>query len=832
MSAKPNGSSQVIGNLSSASTTPSSHIENDHNNVDVRLRLLYKNNLIPKAPYILTVPCDIPYSRHPSQRHSWNVNSLFAIHEEQLQYVSFLYREVTDGVLRPIAGDTEDVMDKRRPPTNNTRSGTATPSNGRRIKMSLSDYVTNKPKAGMAVKAGQPLEANGSANGTAKGPPKETSSQPSPRRGDKRPADAVPTVNSNIPNAEAPSPAKKMRRSPSPRLKDEQPPAAKVAPLKVPPARVNLLPPLLSPTLPASIEAELARIEELELSAASKNLTHQKSNSTASSSSDNKNLSSSHTSSPNSTKSLPSEKRNQSSPTVPGKKPKKEPPRAETAVGKRPSNSETKTASGKRDVGTKATQREVGATKSSFFNYLRDPNSSASAPAIEVKSGRTETGKKKLIVKLKYGKGNKTRVQRLLNLNSKSQPKRVSEVKSSTKDRSKEDSRHDRDRQQDKEARGEKSQEGHDDQKSGKDSRGVNPKDSGKIRQKELPKPAEKRPRPEDEERAREPPAKKQKAPEVPSKVKIRTPTAPAFRSPATTSTGNIQRDQDATPKKQSQATASAPMHRVGSSEAHVRTPRAPPGSAEKASGSGRDMSMSASSDGKRTGDSSSNKDIDAWRNESSKYDNLGKDLKRQADTLFTNELNRKRAVVAAVESVLCYMISFAAQDNKSGERTVTWNSILPYCSFVNGRARPFPLIFGLSLQLSAVCHEMVLAGNMDRHSKSTPPDLADQDDRAKYIKLKTELARSLKAVKGMWSTGLSMLSASELQKNFPVTWAGQAKRYPEEMKEVPGKYGVPYRLPLTSCSSALEAVRVGHSVLMEWCKRENIDVTSKIVLE
>jgi hypothetical protein len=186
MSAKPNGSSQVIGNLSSASTTSSSHIENDYNNVDVRLRLLYKNNLIPKAPYILTVPCDIPYSRHPSQRHSWNVNSLFAIHEEQLQYVSFLYREITDGVLRPIAGDAEDVMDKGKPPTNNTRSGTATPSNGKRIKMSLSDYVTNKPKTGMAVKAGQQLEANGGANGITKGPSKETSSQPSPKRGDKR----------------------------------------------------------------------------------------------------------------------------------------------------------------------------------------------------------------------------------------------------------------------------------------------------------------------------------------------------------------------------------------------------------------------------------------------------------------------------------------------------------------------------------------------------------------------------------------------------------------------------------------------------------------------
>jgi hypothetical protein len=298
-------------------------------------------------------------------------------------------------------------------------------------------------------------------------------------------------------------------------------------------------------------------------------------------------------------------------------------------------------------------QREVGATKSSFFNYLRDPNSPALVPATKAKSGRTEAEKMKLIVKLKYGKRNKIQVQRILNLSTKSQPKKIGEAKSITKDRQKEDSRHDRDRQQDKEGRGEKPREGPDDQKSGRDSRGASSKDPGKIRHKELPKPAEKRPRPTDEERPREPPAKKQKAPEIPGKVKIRTPTASAFKSPAIANTGSIQRDLDATPKKQSQPTASAPMHRVGSSEAYVRTPRAPPGSAEKANGGGRDVSMSASSDGKRTSDSSSNKDIDAWRNESAKYDNLGKDLKRQADLLFLEESNPKRALVVAVESVL-----------------------------------------------------------------------------------------------------------------------------------------------------------------------------------
>ena len=335
---------------------------------------------------------------------------------------------------------------------------------------------------------------------------------------------------------------------------------------------------------------------------------------------------------------------------APGKGPKKELPQAEPVTGKQPTTSEAKTATTNRDVATKAAQREIGATKSSVFKYLRDPNSPALAPAAETKPGRIEPGKRRLVVKLKYGKANKTRVQRLLNLNTKSQPKKAGEAKPTVRDRLKEEPRHDRGRQQDKEGRGEKTQEGQDGQKSGRDPRGASSKDTGKDRQKET---SEKRPRPADEERPREPPAKRHKAPEVLGKAKIRTPTAPAFRSPAIGNTWSVQRDQDATPKRQSQATSSAPMHRVGSSETHVRTPRAPPGSAEKVNGNGRDVSMSATGDGKRANDSSSSKDIDAWRNECTKYNQLGKDLKRHADLLFRDDSKLKQALVVAFESML-----------------------------------------------------------------------------------------------------------------------------------------------------------------------------------
>jgi hypothetical protein len=181
-----------------------------------------------------------------------------------------------------------------------------------------------------------------------------------------------------------------------------------------------------------------------------------------------------------------------------------------------------------------------------------------------------------------------------------------------------------------------------------------------------------------------------------------------------------------------------------------------------------------------------------------------------------------------------CYMISFATEGNRNGngEPVASWKSIPAYCVFVTVKARPFPLIYGLSVQLSAVCHEMALAFDLDNHAKSTPPDSANREEYAKYMKVKTELTNNSRATKEIWSKGLSALSVSDLQKNFPETWAKQAKRYLGELKETPGKYGGPYRLPLTSCSTALEAVRVGHSILKEWCRKENVDIASKVVLE
>ncbi|KAH0559745.1 hypothetical protein GP486_003735 [Trichoglossum hirsutum] len=807
MSAKPNGSSQVIDKLPLASTASSSHIENDQNNVDVRLRLLYKNNLIPKSPYVLTVPSDKPYTRHPSQRYNWTVNSPFGLQEEQLQYVSFLYREVAHGVLIPVGGwDTEDVMDKGKPSTNNTRSGTATPSNSRKVKISLSDYVTNKPKAGTAIKAEQDSEANGSVNGIIKELP-ETSSQPSPKRGEKRPANEMdehplPPEGRNH-KVDSPSPAKKARQSLTTQPKPTPPPPTEAAPPK---RRTKFLPPMLSPTLPPSIETELARIERLELLKESKKPNHQNSASTASSLSDNKNISPSHTPSPNSTRSLPYERRDVSNPKPPEKELKKGFPRTESAAKKPPVASEATIATVKSEVGTKPAKGET----------------EKNAPR-----------RASLLLKLKYGKGNRTRVQRLLN--TKPLPKQASEARYVPKDRPREEPCPERDRQRDKEGRGEKSQERQDDQKSKREPRGVNSKDTERARRKELPKPPEKRPRTADEERPREPPNKRQKATETLNSKKVRNPVAPVSKSAVAANAGNGLKDQDATLKKQSQVTTPAPMHRVGSSEAHARTPQAPPGSAEKANGNGRDVHslMLTTSGGKRMNDSSSNKDIDAWRHEQAKYNQLGRDLKRQADELFRED-DQKRALAVALECLLCYMISFAAEESKlDGERIYhsNWHSILAYCDFVTRQARPFPPLLGLCHQLTAVCHERVFAVDMDRLARLSSPDSMSQEE---FMKFKTGLVENAKAMKVSWNAGLSALSADELQKNFPDTWAKRAKSFlanGEGKREVPGKYGGNYHLPLNSCSTALEAVRVGHSVLREWCKKERVDHTSKIVL-
>jgi len=194
------------------------------------------------------------------------------------------------------------------------------------------------------------------------------------------------------------------------------------------------LPPLLSPTLPASIEEELAKLPSSPPSLNGK-AGHKKTMSLASSSSNTKHLASSRTSSPsltNSVKSYTKEKSTDVNPKTIDQSFLKTETDAKSdrkvlEAGKRPPTAESKPRSRTPEVGNKSVKINGLAGASSFFEGLKTGNytSSVVPPTSAPKIEKPELQKKKL-VRLKIPKSLRKTVGRILQM--KPQPKKIKDI--------------------------------------------------------------------------------------------------------------------------------------------------------------------------------------------------------------------------------------------------------------------------------------------------------------------------------------------------------------------------------------------------------------------
>lgn len=131
---------------------PNTH-HGDLSNTDARLKRI-SDKILPKSPYLLTVPSDRPYNPTPQQLTEWQKGSPFAPDEAPLQYLSFLPRDWDEGLLRVVGNwDNEkgEMMDNATIQANGVRSGTSTPQpgGGPKKKISLSDYKSKAAGIGI-----------------------------------------------------------------------------------------------------------------------------------------------------------------------------------------------------------------------------------------------------------------------------------------------------------------------------------------------------------------------------------------------------------------------------------------------------------------------------------------------------------------------------------------------------------------------------------------------------------------------------------------------------------------------------------------------------------
>ena len=668
--------------------------------------------------------------------------------------------------------------------------------------------------------------------------------------------DEAPSMTIFASKKEAEPPLKKARTSPPPNKVIEKPVVTK--PETGTKSKTAILPPLLSPMLPRTIEEELAKFSKLSALAPGK-MEHKKSASVTSTTSNKQSISS-----------------QISSPSAPrGLKPTKH------DTTKSESNSSTvKLATSINVTKQQELSGRFGTSTSQHMNHsvgdnlakvngitdavtqFEDVGSGArKSPAILPKAASSsrvdEVETRSKLVKLKIPKARRKNVSRILQMkpspkkmDAVSGPDRKETAATSESNLSKKDnvSNLDSDRQKERTKTNEE---------SGKFQNGR--KAILQSERQEHKKPNEKRRRVEDNPKTVEPPSKRQKPPTgLDLHQKSCTPVPPAFKSPALSQHGSAQKPQVSTPKRDIK---SAAMRRMESGEGEAKTPQGlgrvetpvAPNSAEKANREGRSASNTSSITSSISGAIES---ASAWKAEQNRFLKLGRTLKHDADAIFRvpGMAFDKHAIAMAVETILSYMIAFTASDESSrmGGRdrdTGGWPSLLGYIKYVKAATLHHVHMHGLCLQLEGVVRNEILFMDMKRLDTENPPvgpaeeikpptpgtehDGAPHEGAAKairhrkdYIEFKTKLIENARLAQAVWTEGAFELSVEDLQRSFPDTWTNNARAPVVRSKEklMLGKYGGEYYLPLSSVSTGLEAARAGWSLLGEWCKKENVE--------
>ena len=372
----------------------------------------------------------------------------------------------------------------------------------------------------------------------------------------------------------------------------------------------------------------------------------------------------------------------------------------------------------------------------------------------------------------------------------------------------------------------------------------------------------DKRPRSKDEQDTLAPPSsKRQKPPGTSSTTpKPSTPINPAIKSPVLSHHGSAQKPQLSTPKKDLKTTA---MRRIESTEGDVKTPLGgtrsstpnAPGSTERVSRHDRSGSNASASTNIVSG---KGEEIAFWRAEHKKYVDLGRTLKHDADPFLKPksdysiiDQDLKEGAAIAVETILCYMLGFSLGDEASRlgrkpSEVASWESLLPYMSFVKNVTQLIPTLYGLVHQLEAVCRDTIHLYNLERLEREPSVSAALEEARTegdlntaelavkinKSVLFQKRLVENARLAQQAWVQGINHLSLHDLQQSFPTTWSKQARTHvvaKGEEKLVPKAYGEGgYHLPLGATNSSIEAVRMGWSLLGEWSKKEDVKWVGK----
>lgn len=768
------------------------------------------DRVLPKQPYVITIPSDFPYRRHTTDPNRWYINTPFSRREEQLQYMSLLLHQEDDEALLKVDGtriDEEGRLLVHVPsPKPEAPSRPDTPhDSGPKKKISLKDYKikdrssVNTPERRPAddirkqaikshkeeevlvkeEKHQQPSQSTSQIDQKPEQkserkfeqkilPPKVSAPAVKP---DSKPSFATPTQHDH----DSQRPAKKRRLSAE--EEKTQPrrtstPVLQGGRIKQETAEKRSLPALLSPDIPPS----------------------QKSSSE---------------------KPTTEKKRKQELPVLlsPAL-----PPALEKAVAESSQRSDEVRAILKSSIGSPARSsdkkhKEVAAKEPNRLRADSQASARPTTPGIKISSpvpksvsalnqsntstanSRTASPKprQRHIIVLKYGKKNRKRVEGLLKFAPR-QKKEASTVGEKGKEREK----------------------------------SVDVKIMTKV---DPPKSDKKR-------AAESSPEMSTKRMKLEPLIKTERPTTPRLDAEAAKSKSLFS-----TPKKDLRSIA---MQRVASTDT---IEAGTPGHDNARNSTPLTMSHTSrpkTSPGPSVSGARTDEQI-TWNDISTKIFQLGRLLKKEGQKLASESQGKEkqRGVVLLIEALLCFMINSGALAQARPNVDPGWSTILPYYTMVFKQSRPYKHLNGLVVQLGGVCRQHLQQEHVRRLAKEMLPDetvsaptpgsdgtTRGVDDFAKkqktFLDLRNELVSNFRDLRLTWLEGSKLLPAETIEQDYPSTWSKRistkdlSKRNPDKLspKDLPKDFP----MPLDVTANVFEASNFALAFMREWALIEQID--------
>ncbi|EXJ93664.1 hypothetical protein A1O1_02056 [Capronia coronata CBS 617.96] len=797
--------------------------------LDQRLHHL-RESVLPRQPYLLSVPSDVPY-RHSSRFvNTWYEGTPFGSEEEQIQYVSFLPHQGEHEALLKVEGGWADeegnFIQEELSPKTVPASGRNTPAEvGHRKKISLKDYKTKgkgSPETTFQSQPSQEGKTEVTESSKVEGIPSEPTEAPEPKKQEKAvsPKPSVTTQDSataqTIPSLDGaasppsrpgshlrspPYPVKRRKLSPlseEPEAEERgsnletQPPVMKMPTLLSPtlpsPEKENDLPQLLSPVLPPSLAKAI-------------------STSPSSASIGSPAMAPHHRTDP--VRSILARAELDQDPFS---------EKNAVSLGGSRVRSDSQHSARSSAPGTPNAARVALGTK-----LLSKAGVRVGTPLHN--GARASPGpRQRHTIILKYGKKNRKRVEALLKLGPRSKKERPK-------------------------------REAVDGQATPEVRSGKANVPQQTVRPQQIPKI-----KTHDDATENVKTEKKRKAEDSPGsslkKVKTSKLTVEVEKRPTTpvplngkTSFSTQPRSAFSTPKREMKSTA---MRRVESSDAlDVPTPSGDRGRVSTP------LAVPKPSPQPPASLMSREEERQQWTSLNNKFFALGRSLKHEGSSMLpSSDGDAKpdqsaKAVLVLIEALLCFMINIAAQCQARPGVDPGWRSIILYHIFVFRASRKFPHLHGLVVQLGAVCRQYIQKYDMDRlardplpedYCNSAPTPGSDGNTKTnedserykkRYVEFRDDLIHNARELQTAWLDGSRYLSIDLLRREYPNTWAKRNQDTSLRLQEKlsPLKINKDFYLPMDTNTTAFEAARFGVSFLEEWAEKEKIDWRPRIEL-